>query len=69
MATSRCPKCESGTFEATPLSVRGGNKPTAIQCANCGAIVGLLPDTGEVAKVIASSIQKTIADALKKTGK
>jgi len=69
MATSTCPKCESSTFEAAALSVRGGNKPTAIQCANCGAIIGLLPDTGEVTKVIVGSIQKSIADAIKKTAK
>ena len=42
MASSQCPKCESGTFETKEAVPRGsGFKVVFIQCASCGAVVGV----------------------------
>jgi uncharacterized Zn finger protein len=51
-AASTCPKCGQHSFELTYLT--SGNPKTnisAVQCENCGAIVGVLDDLG---KIIAS---------------
>ncbi len=44
MATSTCPKCNSTSFELkTNDNVKGTNyKLSFIQCADCGAVVGVL---------------------------
>ena len=45
MATSKCPKCESIRFELMPHADIEGCRFTLnfIQCASCGAVVGVLP--------------------------
>jgi RNase P subunit RPR2 len=43
MAISTCPKCDSTIFETKEGAVRGSNfKLTFVQCASCGAVVGVL---------------------------
>jgi uncharacterized Zn finger protein len=47
-AASSCPKCGQHSFELTYLT--SGNPRTnisAVQCENCGAIVGVLDDLGK----------------------
>ena len=42
MAMSRCPKCENSSFELKEASPRGSSyKFNFIQCASCGAVVGV----------------------------
>jgi len=42
MATSTCPKCSSTTFEMTEVLPKGSRyKFMFIQCAACGAVVGV----------------------------
>ena len=43
MAISTCPKCESTSFEISPLTVIKGLefKMHFIQCSHCGAVVGV----------------------------
>jgi hypothetical protein len=43
MAVSTCPKCDSTSFEAKEHSPHGSNfKYQFIQCASCGAVVGVM---------------------------
>jgi len=73
MANSICPKCGGTQFESAPLTVRGESlRPTAIQCASCGAIIGLIPGSSEVGKELEKSLagmQKAMAELIKRTGK
>lgn len=73
MAASTCPKCNGTQFDAAALQVRGRSlRPTAIQCATCGAIVGLVSDNSEAEKALGKTLagmQKAITDLVKKTGK
>jgi hypothetical protein len=42
MAHPTCPKCSSPSFESVEFTPRGsGFKLNAIQCAACGAVVGV----------------------------
>lgn len=43
MAYSTCPKCDNTTFEMETIVPRGSNfKYNTIQCAMCGAVVGVV---------------------------
>lgn len=43
MTTSTCPKCENHTFEVKSAEPRGSNFVLFfVQCAICGAVVGVL---------------------------
>ena len=44
MAISKCSKCGYTCFELKEANVRGSNfKQNFIQCASCGAVVGVVP--------------------------
>lgn len=44
MATSKCPKCDSTRFELKEAVISGCNyKHFFIQCASCGAVIGVIP--------------------------
>jgi len=43
MATSTCPKCDSTSFECVEAPITGLEfRHNFIQCAQCGAVVGVL---------------------------
>lgn len=43
MATSKCPKCDSVSFETVAKSIDGSRfKVNFIQCSRCGSVVGVL---------------------------
>jgi hypothetical protein len=43
MATSRCPKCASSSFELENFTPRNSEfKLSFVQCSSCGAVVGVL---------------------------
>ena len=43
MASSSCPKCGNHTFEMQVVEPHGSNyKLNFVQCASCGAVVGVL---------------------------
>lgn len=43
MATSTCPKCDSTSFEIQVFEIlRAEYKHLCVQCAKCGAVVGIL---------------------------
>jgi predicted nucleic-acid-binding Zn-ribbon protein len=42
MATAKCPKCESTSFELKENSVQGSNfRLNFVQCTHCGCVVGV----------------------------
>jgi hypothetical protein len=42
MAHATCPKCSSSSFETAEFTPRGSNfKLNSVQCASCGAVVGV----------------------------
>ncbi len=46
MATSKCAKCDSTRFEMKEAKILRSNYPHSfVQCAQCGAVVGTVPDT------------------------
>lgn len=73
MAASKCPKCSGAKFEAATINVGDSKyRSTAIQCANCGAVIGLLPDNSQAEKAVAKTLadmEKAIIGAVKKAGK
>jgi hypothetical protein len=43
MAVSACPKCESPVFELKTVEPKGSAyKLSFVQCASCGAVVGVM---------------------------
>lgn len=69
MAVSSCPKCGNFTFEMKVVEPRDSNyKLNFVQCASCGAVVGVL-DYFNIGAKIAKQDEalKKIARALKIT--
>jgi len=43
MATTKCARCDSTSFEAKVFEPRGSNyKLVSVQCASCGAAIGVM---------------------------
>ena len=67
MATSTCPKCDSHTFETKEFSPNHSNfRLTAVQCASCGAVVGVLDFLNIGAELM--KIGKAVKDIARKVG-
>lgn len=42
MVSSKCPKCENGTFEMVDVTLNNAKFPTTlVQCTSCGTVVGI----------------------------
>jgi len=58
MAYSKCPKCESYTFEMCPNEPKGSNIVIYfIQCEACGTVVGVTDDSVTLVKKLIEHIQ------------
>lgn len=64
MATSKCPACPSTSFEMIEATIDGAKyKNKFIQCARCGAVVGVL--TGKDAGVLVGDALNELAEVKK----